>query len=221
MSQNQRRENDEHETEEPMTRVLFVRHGQTDWNTLGRIQGSSDTELNARGREQARHLARRLRTVPLHAVYTSDLTRCVQTARIVRGPRPLPLRLSPNLREVAYGEWEGHTREQLARSGYDDHLRRWNTGEAVGGPPGGESREQVDARAEQFLACIVPRHRGETVLVVSHGGTLRLMLARLMGDPIVGWGRVRQANTGLTKVVFPAGEQPRIAFVNDTRHLGE
>lgn len=205
------------------TTLLIVRHGQTEWNALGRIQGASNTPLNAIGIEQARRIARRLATTPVAAVYSSDLSRAADTARIIRerfaAAGEVPLRLSPRLREIAYGDWEGRTREELEATGWGDALRRWQAGCRGPLPEGAETREQADARIDEFLACVVPRHAGETVVIVGHGGTLRLMLCRLLGLPPERWGRVRLANTSLSKAVLAPGRRPSVPFVNDTAHL--
>lgn len=201
------------------TTLLLVRHGQTDWNVAGRIQGATDTPLNVNGQEQARLLARRLAGVTVAAMYSSDLERAARTARIIRPSQDVPIRLTPTLREINYGAWEGKTRSELEKTGHRTALRRWNDGHAVDAPEGGESREQVDARIDCFLASVVPRHAGETIVIVSHGGTLRLMLCRLLGWPIAKWGAVRLGNTALSKAVLMPGERPRVEFINDTDHL--
>lgn len=200
-------------------RLLLVRHGETDWNAAGRVQGSSDIPLNRTGMAQARRLRDRLASVSIDAVYTSDLGRCVHTARLVLGARPLRLRLTPNLREINYGELEGKTRRELEAAGYGPWLTVWNGGGPCRPPVGGESREQVDLRVDHFLSCVALRHVDETVLVVSHGGPLRLLMARLMGRPVTGWGEVRQANTALNEVILIPGHAPRIVRVNDASHL--
>lgn len=206
-------------TQSGETTLLLVRHGQTDWNVAGRIQGASDTPLNENGREQARRLAARLSGLAVEAVYSSDLARAAETARIVRGQRHVPLRLTTSLREIRYGEWEGKTRAELEEAGLARTLSRWNDGHAVPEPAGGETREQVDERVDRFLACVVPRHEGHTIIVVSHGGTLRLMLCRLLGLSASQWGQVRQGNTALSKAVLVPGRRPRVVFMNDTAHL--
>lgn len=206
-------------------RLLLVRHGETDWNADGRIQGSSDVPLNETGRRQAHRLRQRLASAFIDAVYSSDLIRCVETARIVLGAerdalrRAVPLRVASALREITYGQWEGRTRSQLEAAGHGSWLSAWVRGAPCPTPKGGESREQVDARVDRFLSCIFPRHAGQTVLVVSHGGPLRLLIARLLGQPVAGWGGVRQANTGLSELLLRPGGDVEFVRVNDVEHL--
>lgn len=208
-------------------RLLLVRHGETDWNAAGRIQGLTDIALNDAGRRQAERLYRRLHDRTIDAVYSSDLTRALETARIVAGDerlagrRRVPLRAAGALREIAYGAWEGKTRAELEEAGHGPWLDAWVRGEWCEAPQGGEPREDVDRRVDHFLSAIFPRHVGETVLVVSHGGPLRLLIARLMGRPIAGWGAVRKANTALTEVELVAGSEPKFFCINDATHLDE
>lgn len=213
-----------------VTRLILLRHGQTEWNVAGRIQGSSDTPLDETGREQARRAGRRLAAAAAEgrfapaAVYSSDLTRASDTARIVlaqfgTGARTVPLRTSGALRELGYGQWEGKTRGELEAEGWGETLRRWHRGDADALPPGAETKAAADGRVDTFLACVVPRHPGETILVVGHGGSLRLMLCRLLGLSPDQWDRVRLANTSISEIVLAPGRRPRVVRVNDVDHL--
>ncbi|MFO7265860.1 MAG: histidine phosphatase family protein [Bacillota bacterium] len=202
-------------------RLLLVRHGETDWNASERIQGWTDIPLNAAGRRQARLLAERLREEAVAAVYSSDLARALETARYLALERPggaVPLRVTETLREIRYGEWEGKTRQELVQAGCGPWLEAWVRGHPCPAPRGGETREEVDRRVERFLSAIFPRHEQETVIVVSHGGPLRLLLARLAGRPVSGWGGVRQANAALSEVIVEPGRPPVLVRVNDTTH---
>src|SRR5690625_4543857 len=140
--------------------LLLVRHGQTAWNASGRVQGASDTPLDAVGREQARRVARRLASEPIAAVYASDLSRAAETARIIwehvnaAGPTSVRLRLCSELRELGYGEWEGKTRADLEAAGWGEALRKWHAGLSAALPPGAEGKKRADARVRRSLACV-------------------------------------------------------------------
>jgi broad specificity phosphatase PhoE len=159
-----------------VTTLLLVRHGETDWNRQLRIQGSSDTELNETGREQARRLARELDGTRLDAVWSSDLRRARETAAIVAEPRGLEVRLDPGLRERSFGSWEGLTRaeidERFADPAHHD----------------GETDDQVRARVLASIGRIAASHPGEEVLVVSHGGALNALWHHAFGERIERWG---------------------------------
>jgi len=160
-----------------VTTLLLVRHGETDWNRDGRWQGRSDTRLNDRGREQARQLAAKLDGVDV--VYSSDLARARETADIVAQQLGLDIQVDARLRERGFGAWEGLTSEEIEQRFADAH-RRWKAGEG----PGADDAEPFDAfatRIHAFLEDVLRLHPGESVLVISHGGSIRVIHALAAG----------------------------------------
>ena len=164
-----------------MRRILLARHGQTSWNALGRLQGHTDIELNDVGREQARELAARLATAELTAVWTSDLARARQTGEIVAAALGLaPPDADPDLRERHYGVFEGLSRDECQTQ----HPEAWQDWVAQkGAPPGGETRPDAAARMARAVSRIAATEGGP-VLIVSHGGVMRLWLIEIMRAPI-------------------------------------
>lgn len=164
-----------------MTILTLIRHGQTDWNLQRRIQGSSDIPLNLTGEEQARAAAALLAAEKHHAVYASPLLRARRTAEIIAEELALnPPALAPGLEERAYGEAEGlQDTEYLARYGH------WH-----GDVPGAEHREAVRDRAIAALEKIAfaARRRSaptpESLIVVTHGGVIRTLLAHASGGTL-------------------------------------
>jgi broad specificity phosphatase PhoE len=160
-----------------VTTLLLVRHGETDWNREGRWQGLSDTHLNDQGREQARSLA--LQADGVDVIYSSDLARASETAEIVAEDLGLDVRLDERLRERGFGEWEGLNSDEIEERFAEAH-GRWKAGEG----PGAENAEPFAAfagRIHDFVDEILERHPGETVLVVSHGGSIRVIHALAAG----------------------------------------
>src|SRR5262245_34226909 len=125
-----------------VTRFLLVRHGETDWNATGRIQGHSDTPLNAVGREQARRVALRLAREPVRAVYSSDLARAFETATIIGQPLGLTVVTSARLRERQYGAWEGLTAAEI-QTRYPEQFAQWRARSTDFAPPRGETITQL------------------------------------------------------------------------------
>jgi alpha-ribazole phosphatase len=161
-----------------VTTILLARHGETDWNRDGRWQGHSNTSLNARGREQARELADELNE-EIDVVYSSDLARARETAEIVAGRLGLDVRLDPRLRERGFGSWEGLTRSEIEERDAEA-LTRWRDGNGHGA----DDAEPYDAFAERmrgFLEDVLARHPGERVLVIAHGGSIRVIHALATG----------------------------------------
>ncbi len=155
------------------TTILLVRHGETDWNAERRVQGKTDRPLNDTGRAQARALADQLAAVPLAAVYSSDLSRALETARVVADARDLHVTPEPGLRERDFGTWEGLTDVEILERFPESRTGPW--GDA-------ETRDELELRVLAALRRISESHPGETVLVVTHGGPLRAMLAHVSGD---------------------------------------
>jgi broad specificity phosphatase PhoE len=147
-----------------MTTLLLVRHGETDWNAEGRLQGHTDRPLNDFGRRQAGALADRLAGDGITAVYTSDLSRARETAEIVAGRLGLPVVVDPDLRERNWGNWEGLTGSERDRVEY------------VG--------EEIDAHGERVMRAvrrIAELHPDERVVIVTHGGSLRRVQVATVG----------------------------------------
>lgn len=166
------------------TRVVLVRHGETDYNRQGRWQGSgSDVPLNETGRTQARALARALAGCPLEALYTSDLVRAVETAAIIAETTGLEPLTEPALREMSHGRWEGRTRDEVLLAWAAEHAAfeadPWSVRR-----PGGDSYGDLARRLWPALDRIARDHRGARVVAVTHGGPIRLVLARVLDRPL-------------------------------------
>ena len=161
-----------------MTTLLLARHGETDWNRDGRWQGLSDTRLNDLGREQAQALAAGLDDA-VDVVYSSDLARARETAEIVAARLGLELRLDPRLRERGFGAWEGLTSTEIEDRFAESH-QRWLSGKGAGADDA-EPFAAFAARIHAFLEDAVGQHVGETVLVIAHGGSIRVIHALATG----------------------------------------
>ncbi len=148
-----------------MTELLLVRHGETDWNAVGRLQGHTDRPLTDFGRRQARQLAAELEREELEAIYSSDLARARETAEIVGERLGLPVELDSDLREKDWGTWEGLTAVERDRVEFV-----------------GESTQAHQERMLRALARISSQHaEGGTVLVVTHGGSMRRVQTAVLG----------------------------------------
>lgn len=154
-----------------VTRVIALRHGETDWNIATRIQGQLDIGLNAAGREQARRLGAALATQGLDAIYASDLVRASDTGHAVALEAGLRLQIDAGLRERAFGVFEGLTFAEIEVR-YPDEARRWRQRDPAFGPPGGETLTAFYVRAVGAVAALAARHRGEHIAIVAHGGVL-------------------------------------------------
>lgn len=161
-----------------MKRLYLIRHGETEWNAVGRLQGSSDIALNDTGRAQALRLAANLSKHGAERVWTSDLSRARETGAIIAAHLGLDTpSTEPDLRERRFGVFEGLTRDEIARR-YPVEWRAWHDKTVM--PEGGEARDASVARMAGALARLW-QQTTTTALVVSHGGIMRLWLSELAG----------------------------------------
>jgi probable phosphoglycerate mutase len=161
-----------------MTTILLARHGETDWNSERRWQGHADRPLNDIGREQARELAETLADRAIDVIYSSDLVRAHETALIVGTRLRLPVEVDTGLREVDVGDWAGRLLTEIEAVD-PEGFRRWQQGHKAWN--GGESYEEMGERVVAAVLRLAERHPGQTVLIVSHGGSIRACRANAAG----------------------------------------
>lgn len=166
-----------------MTRLILIRHGETDWNSEGRWQGQIDIPLNENGLEHARELAIELAREGIQAIYSSDLLRAIQTADPLAKRAGIPVNLDPRLREIHQGEWQGMRVEDI-RVRYAERFQQRRANPLAIAPPGGETVLQVQERVYQSLDDILLRHPDETVAIVAHGFVIAVLRLRLENHPL-------------------------------------
>ena len=202
------------------TRVLLVRHGETDDNRNQIFQGQLGRGLNALGREQAALLAARLALAAERpaAILSSDLDRARETAEILGAALGLAPALDPDLREVYLGAWQGLTHTEIAAR-FPDEWAAWRAGKDVR-RGGGETYAELGERVYRSISSIADAHPGRTTLVVSHGAALKGFVARVLGLASEGMRAFRvQANTGVTLVERDEEGVWRLLALNDEAHL--
>lgn len=200
------------------TRILLIRHGATVLSAEDRFAGSTDVELSDEGRHQAHCLAERLAEQPLAAVYASPLRRTVETATIVSAACKRAPITDPGLREIDHGHWEGRTRKEVEAC-FPEEYGAWEEDPFTFAPAGGEAGLAVMARALPVIREIVLHHPGETVAVVSHKATIRLVLSSLLGIEARGYrDRLDQAPACLNVLDFKDAVRARLMLYNDTSH---
>jgi broad specificity phosphatase PhoE len=168
-----------------MVEFWLVRHGQTDWNLTGRWQGQASFApgLNETGRAQVQAMRDQVRDGKLSAVYSSDLPRARQTAELIAEPLGLTVTLEPRLREIDLGLWEGMRLEEIERK-YAGELDKRTRDPFHSRAPHGESLQEVVQRVLAAMDDIARKHLGESVLIVSHGISLAVIICRAEGFPM-------------------------------------
>jgi alpha-ribazole phosphatase len=200
-------------------KLLLVRHGQTDWNLAGRFQGQSDTRLNRTGQRQAAAVSQVLRLEAIQAVYASDLQRARETARCIAAGLRLTVQLEPRLREMAFGQWEGLTYAEIQQR-QPEALVAWQKAPQRRAPPHGETLAQVADRVRQALKKMVKAHTEETIVLVAHGGPLRILLCLALGLPPQAYWQFAMQPGSLSELHM-YDEGAILTRLNDTHHLHE
>ena len=200
-------------------KLYIIRHGQTDWNVQGRIQGRQDIPLNAAGRSQAQMLAKGMEKRPVTAIYSSPQLRAMETAMALAGNQGVEVIPLPELVEIGYGDWEGRTASDILtkeRKLYEE----WWQHPATVAPPGGETLNQVDSRCKAAWDYIRSHMTGDTA-VVAHGGTLAHFIMHILeGQPDA--QEIVVGNASITTVeVDPVTGVCRLCELNDGNHLSK
>lgn len=194
--------------------LILVRHGETEHNVAGIVQGWSDSELSERGRQQVARLAERLRTFEADAIFSSPLQRAMTTAQRIAGATGLEVRTLDGLREMNYGRWEGQSFLDIRKT--DESIyRRWVT-ESSFACPEGESHDDVLAR----IRCALDSLNGaKRPIVVAHGTAIRIAATALLDLPLSASRSFAQDNTAVN-VFLRRGGRWVMKLWNDTTHCG-
>jgi len=157
------------------TEIIFLRHGETDWNREKRIQSRQDIPLNSTGKNQARRSAAALKKEKICAVYSSPLSRAFDTAEIIADRHRVPVRTDARLIEISHGQWSGKKESWLIKQ-YPEKYKKWKKAPWKHLPPEAESWQELKKRMAAFLSDIKKAHSGEKILVVSHRGAIAAAL---------------------------------------------
>jgi probable phosphoglycerate mutase len=169
-------------------RVVLWRHGQTDWNLANRFQGHSDIPLNQTGIDQARKAAPLLFGLRPSKIISSDLIRAKQTAQELANISRLPIHIDPGLRETNGGKWEGRTGAENRADDYEKFVN-WLDGNDEPAGDFGERRSEIALRAVTAIESAL-NNKIETLVVVTHGGTARIIIGKMLGLPMTQWASI-------------------------------
>jgi broad specificity phosphatase PhoE len=196
--------------------MFLVRHAESTWNPMKRIQGQRDPQLSKYGKMEAGLLAKRFRGLSFDAVYASPLRRAYQTAEIVVGKKAKVIR-EAGLNEISLGEWEGKTLSSI-RKQYGEMFDRWVVRPTRIRVPGGEDFKAFVRRVKRTLRAIESAHEGGNVLVVSHGGVISTYATLVLNLPPDDVWCLTVKNASLT-IVEVGKELHKLITFNDISHL--
>jgi broad specificity phosphatase PhoE len=199
-----------------MQRLTLIRHGESEWNRDGRIQGFQDSDLSDLGREQAIRLRERLDLEKIDVAYASTATRAYQTAQLALGHR-LEVEVRPGLCEINLGTWEGQIASELKRL-QPRETDLWFRAPSKVHIEGAETLRAFRRRATREMNRIRSLHGDASIVVFTHGGVICTYLTRLLGLKLDDLWRFKIRNASITRIIFPT-DQPRIEVLNDVSHL--
>ncbi|MCK5768413.1 MAG: histidine phosphatase family protein [Candidatus Atribacteria bacterium] len=205
-------------------KLLLIRHGESEANIDRKFSGFQDVKLTEKGIWQAKRLAQRLREVKVDAVYCSNLSRARHTAEIVFQNRGMNINIVPQLKEINFGAWEGLTYEEVRlKFGYGEDFSSWPGNIDVKTViPQGESIVKLNARVIKALNEILNKHlagkNDETIAIVCHGGTIRVILANALNINLGKIWNIGQGSTALNEINY-YNHTPFVNLINDMAHL--
>jgi probable phosphoglycerate mutase len=200
-----------------MTTIILVRHGENDWVKKNRLAGWIEgVHLNKNGRSQAKDAAKRLAHLPIKFIYSSPVTRCLETADYIAKSHQLPVSELAELGEVRYGAWEGKKIKKLANK------PEWHTVQHYPSRfqfPEGEALREVQFRAIQAIETLSTKHQDDIIVVVSHADLIKLVLAHYLGSHIDLFQRIVVSPASVSVLALMANGAMRVVRVNDTGQL--
>ncbi|RDY28359.1 histidine phosphatase family protein [Romboutsia weinsteinii] len=197
--------------------LYIVRHGQTNWNILGKTQGHGNSDLTSQGIEQAKDLSASMLNHNIDYIYSSDLGRAVQTANIVGEKLGIDVITTPDLREMGFGEWEGLLIDQI-KNDYADIYKTWRNEPHNVDIPGGETLHLIKERTDKFISELNSKYDNKHIVLVTHSVTARVMLLSFLGSGVENIYKIKQDNTALN-IVECRDYGPIVIKMNDTTHI--
>lgn len=200
-----------------MRRLYLLRHGESDWNLSGKVQGSKDSELTEKGISQAESAGERLKVENIGSIYASPLKRAKLTAEVVGEKIGVSSKVEQDFQEMCFGHWEGRLLKEV-QGDYGDEFMLWKKKPHEFKVEGSESLIEVQSRMLSAIETIKKTDDSENVLVVSHGTAIKAMVLGLLGIDLSKYGNFSVSNTGITMIEF--GDYNTVMrYFNDTGHL--
>lgn len=201
-----------------MTRIILVRHGQTEWNRVERFRGRVDVPLNETGFKQAEATGRRVaeKWKPV-AVYSSPLSRAVKTAEAIAKHFDLKVQIHPGLADIDYGDWQGLSPEEVGER-WAEMLDKWYNAPQLAVIPNGETLAALRERAIKTVNELAERHAGETILLLGHTVINRVILLGVLGLENERFWRIKQEPCAINLFDVENGDYTLVSL-NDTCHL--
>ncbi|MBS3811379.1 MAG: alpha-ribazole phosphatase [Halanaerobiales bacterium] len=199
------------------TNLVLVRHGETQWNKDSKYQGAVDIELNKKGKRQAQELYNFLKDEKFDTIYSSTLKRASHTVKDIADYQNKDLITIADLMEIDFGEWEGLTFAEIEEN-YPKLAHKWAKDPTCCKPPEGEHIQEVEERVGDAIDQIVKENQDKKVLIATHGGIVRIIIAYLLELPLNRIFSIEVDNVSISRVKF-YDHYPVVKLLNSTHHL--
>ncbi len=203
------------------TRLIFVRHAEAEGNLNRRFHGWYDSKITEKGHKQAKKVAERLTDIPIDILYSSSLTRTLQTAQYIADAKQLPIIRTDKMKEINGGDWENKPFDDLPKL-YPKENYTWENEPHLHQMPNGENTAEFYERLMKEVKSIIAQNMGKNICIVTHGGAIRTMLCRFYGEPLenmknIGW----HENTSVTVVDYNnEKDEFEVILEGGSEHLG-
>lgn len=202
-----------------MTKIYLIRHGESEWNKLSKVQGQQNAMLTDFGREQAKKLGNRLIEENIDIIYSSNLSRALETATIISNIINRPLIKSEGIREMNFGIWEGLTLKEI-QDKYKEEYQIWMKEPEKLKLEGAETLEMLKNRLMGFVNKLIVENNGKNIAIVSHGAALKIIILNLLGMGNSFYKNISLKNVSLSLIECRQYNNV-LTLLNDTSHLKE
>ena len=200
-----------------MVKVILIRHGETDWNKEQIFRGRIDVALNEVGLAQARSVQATLKDVQINAIYSSPLSRALETARVVGEGRNCEIRIEEGFIDIDFGRWQGLSHQKV-KEDYKDLYEMWLSKPQMVTFPEGESLEEVQKRSMKALEKVIKKHPEETLAIISHRVLNKVLLCSILGLELSHFWYIKQDTCALNRFEYK-DDKYYLTLLNDTCHL--
>jgi len=200
-----------------MVKVILIRHGETDWNKEQIFRGRIDVALNEVGLAQARSVQATLKDVQISAIYSSPLSRALETARVVGEGRNCEVKIEEGFIDINFGRWQGISHQKVKEE-YKELYEMWLNKPQMVTFPEGESLEEVQRRSMKALEKVIKKHPEETLAIISHRVLNKVLLCSILGLELSHFWYIKQDTCALNRFEYK-DDKYYLTLLNDTCHL--
>jgi broad specificity phosphatase PhoE len=200
-----------------MTSIYLVRHGQTAWNKEEIFRGRTDIPLDETGLRQAELVGQYFEGMEIHAIYSSPLSRALQTAQKIAQFRNLKVQPLDGINDMSFGNWEGRPHKEIREQDRETY-RQWVETPHLVRLPGGEGLDDVRARTMAAMEDAIRNHPGKTLVLVSHRVICKVLICAILGLDNSHFWQITQDTTAINLIQYRNGKYI-LSLMNETCHL--